>query len=130
VVIPIIFAYPALFPRKTSDNSARELIKVEGKRFGVQRIILDGKSFERCEFNGSEVVFEGSDAFALEGCHFIGPRVTFARNAALTFSVLHGFYKDPAFRPFVEQAFANIRSGDFPQGTPPSVVPGIQSTEK
>jgi hypothetical protein len=105
--------------RATADRSQdRELIRVEGKRFGVQQVVLDGKSLERCEFHGTEVIFEGTNGFSMVGCSFIGPRFSFTKNAAIVLAVMTKLYADAAFRPILERTLENIRRGEHPQPIP------------
>lgn len=110
-------AYRSLIGRRTT----KELLKVEGKKFGVQQIVLDGKLFERCEFHGTEVVFEGSNVFSLVQCAFHAPRFSFTKYAAMTLAALTKMYTDDALRPLIDQTIENIRAGTHPQAVPPSV---------
>jgi len=103
--------------RKTS-----ELVKVEGKKFGVQQVVLDGKAFERCEFHGTEAVIEGTDAFSLVKCEFHSPRFSFSKNAAMTLAVLTKLYSDTAFRPLIDKTIENIRSGEHPEAVIPTAL--------
>lgn len=114
VVIGCLFT--ALFAGRQSDDTAvKELDTIEGKRFGVQQIVVDGKKFERCRFDGSEVIFNGKAGFALVGCEFYGPKFTFGSYAANAVNALTMMYKDPSFKPIVEQTIQNIRAGELPR---------------
>lgn len=116
LVLPSVrIAYRSLI----SEQKPKELQKVEGKRFGVQQIIVDGKRFERCEFHGSEIIFEGSDSFSLVKCEFYSHHFTFSKYAATTLGVFTALYRDTAFHPLIEQTITNIQSGQHPQSIRP-----------
>jgi hypothetical protein len=104
--------------RQSGDTVVKELEAIEGKRFGVQQIVVDGKKFERCKFDGSEIIFNGKAGFSLIGCQFKSPRITFASYASNTVNALTLMYKDPSFKPIVEQTIENIRAGKHSQSTP------------
>ncbi len=101
-------------------TTGKELIPVEGKQFGVERLVLDGKSFERCEFHGTEVIFEGANGFSLVRCNFHAPRIVFAKYAATTIGVLTTMYQDQAFRSLIDRTIENIRAGKHPEAILPS----------
>lgn len=102
---------------KYSPN--KELIRIEGKRFGVQQITLDGYKFVRCEFDGSELVYNGSAAISLDTCTLKNSRITFGQYAENTLKTLTLFYADPPFRPIMEKTIDNIRTGKHPTTAPP-----------
>lgn len=120
--IVLIFLVPALIIaiRSTRNVSkATQLTQIEGQRFGVQRITLDGMSFERCEFHGSELIFDGCEVFALVRCNLDSFKLTFSKHAATTIMVLTKLYQDPAFRPLVEGMLTNIKDGNHPEAIAP-----------
>ncbi|MBF8651479.1 hypothetical protein IRZ81_11795 [Pseudomonas putida] len=94
----------------TAENIELELI--EGKQFGVQRLVLDGKRFVNCKFDGTELIIEGKQGFGLVGNHMKGVRLTMSGAAGTTLQVLNMLYQDPSFRPSVEKTFAQIISGE------------------
>lgn len=117
VLLPVLLAgYRALYGRQLG----KELLPIEGKQFGVEQVTLDGSRFVRCEFHGTEVIYEGQGAFSLERCEFHAPRFAFSKYAANTISMLTSMYADPAFRPLIETTLENIRIGKAPQAVPPS----------
>ena len=119
IFVPIVYS---ILRRGDGITAEKELLKVEGKQFGVQQVVLDGKSFDRCEFHGTEIVFEGSLGCSLVRCNFDNPRFTFSRYAANTLSMLTLLYKDPAFKSLIEHTFDNIRAGAHPASMQPSKV--------
>lgn len=106
--------------RSMLRSPKKDLQKVEGKRFGVQQVVVDGRAFERCEFHGTEVVFQGTKNFSLTNCVFVSPRFSFDKHAALTVSALTGLYTDSSFRPLIEATIDNIRKNQMPQAVAPS----------
>ena len=108
--------------RQTTDVAVKELERIDGKRFGVQQIIVDGKKFERCLFDGTEVIYNGKAGFSLVWCEFRSPKFTFGSYASNTINSLTMMYKDPSFRPIVEQTLQNIRSGELPQSPPITIL--------
>jgi hypothetical protein len=102
--IGLIAAYSVIhvYSNKTKD--------VANKSYGVERVVIDGKHFVNCTFDGTELVFTGKRGFSLSGNHFkTNPRISFDGNAALTISELIAMYSDDVFRPIIEATFDNIK---------------------
>lgn len=119
----LLLPSPQIAYRSFAGSSpTMELLKVKGKKFGVQQIVLDGTLFERCEFHGTELVFEGSNVFSLVQCTFHSPRFSFSKYAATTLAALTKLYTDGAFRPLIEQTIQNIRTDAHPQAVSPSAT--------
>jgi hypothetical protein len=116
VIIASLFVW--LLLKKPSSNTPKEYEVIEGKQFGVQRVKLDGRAFKRCSFSASELIFEGKMGFNLESNSFESPRFTFSEGAATTLAVLTTMYKDPSFKPLVEQTLNNIKIGKMPEAVP------------
>lgn len=108
--------------RKSKPKLDKELVSVEGKRFGVQQIEVDGKSFVRCEFSGTELIVNGKEGFGFDHCDFKQPRFTFGEHAGMTLSILTKMYADPAFRPLISSTMENIKSGTMPQAAPVGIL--------
>jgi hypothetical protein len=106
--------------KESNYGASRELESIEGKRFGVQQVILDGKKFERCEFVGTELIFNGKAGFSLMGCKFSNQRFTFWQYASNTINQLTAMYQDPSFRPIIDQIIDNLKAGKHPQSIPVS----------
>lgn len=119
LILPGVHALARSVARGRVDQ---ELMKVEGKQFGVQQIVLDGKIFERCEFHGTEVIFEGNNSFGLTNCEFYAPRFSFAKSAAITIDALTRMYADQGLRPLIDQTITNIQAGHHPQAVAPTVL--------
>jgi len=67
------------------------LERVEDKTFGVHdTVVLDGKLFVKCVFQGCEVVYGGGE-MAHEGCLFSNCRVTFVGAAHATVQLMLNF---------------------------------------
>jgi hypothetical protein len=123
LILVAIVSLVAWFIFKPSTIKApTEFEEVEGKKFGVQQVILDGRTFKRCEFDGAELIFNGENGFNLESNHFKAPKFTFGNSASNTIAALTSMYKDPAFRPLVELTLTNIKSGVILQSTPVSKI--------
>ena len=84
----------------------KELKPSVGESFGVERVPVDGRHFVRCEFEGSELVFDGRDGFSLENCTFVGPpRFSFGEISSITLQQCVALYHDPALRPVIAATF-------------------------
>lgn len=93
---------------KNPKKPIKELETVEGKKFGVQQIEIDGKKFVNCDFDGTELIFKGENGFSLEHNSFDSPpRIKFIENAGTTLAVLQAFHKSPEFRNYISQLFPN-----------------------
>ena len=104
--------------KPSAKRKIKEFEEVKGKTFGVQQVILDGRTFKRCEFDGSELIFNGEYGFNLERNNFHTPKFTFGGSASTTIAALTNMYKDPAFRPLVDQTLTNIKSGVMQESAP------------
>jgi hypothetical protein len=105
--------------RKKNRNDA-PLELIADKSYGVQRVSACGKKFVNCKFSGTEIVIDGQAGLGFENCNFESQRFTFDGYASLTISILAGMYRDPSFRPMVDHAITNIKTGNFLMATPPS----------
>lgn len=113
-----IFALLYISTRKSEESLPKDLVTVAGMTFGVQQVILDGRKFQKCEFNGTELVFNGDAPFSLENCSLNGHRITFNKNASTTLQALGALYRDPAFRPTIENTFASLKADKVLKATP------------
>lgn len=89
-----------------------ELLLVEGQKFGVQQIVLDGKRFLNCTFDGTELVFRGEAAFGLERNHFrTPPRFVFEGSAGICFLTMRALYQSDEFRSYLERSLSSTEDG-------------------
>lgn len=99
----LLGAITYIFRGKRTPN-LKEFETIEGKEFGVQPVEMDGKNFVNCTFDGSELVFRGTNGFNLQKNHFkTPPRISFQDYAATTMVVVKALHKDPSFRPYIEK---------------------------
>lgn len=61
---------------------------VVGRRFGSERIVLDGMRFVDCTFEGSSLAYFGGPPPQLERCRFTGVEFSFAGPARHTIQTL------------------------------------------
>ncbi len=107
-----------LKPREVGVSN-KPLKAIQGKSFGVQQVYLDGYRFERCKFNGSELIFSGKAKTELIENSFLNPpKITLTENAALTLNFLTKMNSDPAFRQIIDATIINLKKGNMPASTP------------
>lgn len=113
-----IYLITVLMPRK--GNNPKNIEEIHSATFGIQRVVVDGRSFSDCSFNGTELVFRGEGSVAFHHCHFEDPKFTLDGPAATTMKILQGLYKEPSFRIYVENTLKLIMEGkEVPQATQP-----------
>lgn len=87
---------------ESTEGAKKELEIIEGQRFGVQQVFLDGKRFLNCTFDGSELVYKGEKGFSLESSHFeTPPRIAFTGYAGTTLNVLKAMQNEEVFRDMI-----------------------------
>lgn len=121
IFISILFL---IFSNKNIEQEKiKELELVQGKTFGIQQVVLDGKRFERCSFDGTEMVFNADNGFSFNSNNMKSNiRITFNKSAALTLRALTALYSDKAFQPFVESTFKTIKEGKLVESTQPNAI--------
>jgi FtsH-binding integral membrane protein len=80
----------------------RKLKPVVDQTFGVEPIILDGKNFVKCKFNGSELIFSGRTNFSLQDCTISTQYFTFKGDAATVMHQLSIMYKTKEFKQLID----------------------------
>ena len=81
---------------------------VYGKKFGVERVYLDGKHFVQCEFEGTELVMLGEKPFSMIRNTFKLPvTIKLEGKADITVNMLRFLYNDPVIRPSIESLIQN-----------------------
>lgn len=119
ILIISVFLLVLFLGRSSVKEEPKELSLVEGKKFGIQQVVLDGKRFVRCSFDGTELIFNGEHGFDFSENNLkTNFRLSLNKNARLTFEVFYALYKDPAFRPIVENTFQAIREGKKYESSP------------
>jgi hypothetical protein len=119
-LIILFFVFLAIIFWPIIKNQPKGYRTIEGESFGVQRVVLDGKRFINCSFDGTELVIKGEAGGEFNNNKLTNIRLTFDGPAAGTIFTLRALYSEPSFRPFIENAFEQIKSGDFKKATVPS----------
>jgi len=102
----LIALIPTYFAVKSYSSKT---IDIANKSYGVERVIIDGKHFSNCTFDGTELVFTGKRTFGLSHNKFTAIRFKVEGDAALALNAMIAMYADEAFRPFIEVTFDNIK---------------------
>lgn len=118
LIIGLILAVFYIFLNKTLKSKSGKLTTVTGEKFGIQQVKLDGNSYQRCDFSGTELIFSGEDKFEIVECKFSNQVLTFAGNAAATINVLVALHKDPVFKDTVNKTLDEIKSDNIKVSVP------------
>jgi hypothetical protein len=118
VLVVLPFAIAVFMARRRPDSlSTAPKERITNQTFGMDAVVIDGKHFTGCTFNGTDLILEGIAPFGFEYCTFNDPRFRVTKHAELTLGALIAMYKNEPFRPFVEGTFNIIRQGgSFPRG--------------
>jgi len=81
---------------------------VQNETFLDTTVMVDGKHFARCTFNGATLVYGGGALPAFDHCTFNNIRLQFADKAANTLEFLSGLHRG-GFPRAVNRIAANIR---------------------
>jgi hypothetical protein len=119
-LIILFFVFLAIIFRPAIKIQPKGYRTIEGESFGVQSVVLDGKRFINCSFDGTELVFKGEAGLEFNSNRLTNIRLTFGGPAARTVFIFRALYREPGFRPFIESAFEQIKSGDIKESTAPS----------
>lgn len=94
-------------------NEPVTLQRVSGQVFHAQRIQLDGKHFESCQFVHTKLVFSGTGRVGLENCIFSGAQWEFSGAAQLTLQFMSALYQGAGEggSQLIERTFDNVRQG-------------------
>lgn len=89
------------------------LTEIHDKEFGRERVVLDGKHFMHCKFNGSTMEFGATAPVGMVRCEFANVKWVFTGAASLTTNFMTGLYRGAGEggRELVEDTFAKIRKG-------------------
>ena len=103
ILFPIIVFISSLFPKKTKS--------IANKKFGVERIHMDGKHLTNCTFDGSELVFIGKNISSMSNCTGNDTRMSFEGAAGNTVIFLSALWIEPGTRHFAQEAINQITKG-------------------
>jgi len=108
----------ALIPTYFAVTSYSNKIKdIANKTYGVERVVVDGKHFVNCKFDGTELVFTGKKPMGFSKNTMTNIRIKFEGNAALTTDALIAMYGDDGFRPIIEATLENIKKEGIARST-------------
>jgi len=83
---------------------------IQGRAFGSEEVLLDGKRFVKCSFKGSTLVFSGYHPVLFSETTFLDVSWKLDGPAALTINFLSGLYHSSDIgRKLVENTVENIR---------------------
>ena len=77
------------------------------RNFGVEEVEIDGRSFDRCAFKGSTLVYRGGDPPSFTGCSFDRTNFHFKDAAGNTMALLNAMYHG-GMKIFVDAIVARI----------------------
>jgi len=87
----------------------RKLKPIVGVTFGIEKIICDNRHFIDCNFDGTEIVFNGTNGFSMQNCGGHIARISFNGNAGIVLSQMIILYNDPFFKKNIEATLQNIQ---------------------
>ena len=87
----LIASVPAYLVAKHYSNKPKD---IANQSFGVDRIVIDGKHFPNCDFDGTELVFTGRESFGFSSNRMKGIRIKFKGSADLTVDALIAMNSD------------------------------------
>lgn len=88
----------------------KKLKPIVGATFGIEKVVCDGRHFIDCNFNGTEIVFNGTNGFSMQNCGGHIARISFNGNAGIVLSQMITLYNDPFFRKNIEATLQGIRN--------------------
>ena len=105
----------------SSDQSGEEgdvaFETTSGKTFGNEIVIIDGKRFEKCHFQGTTIQFNGTKPAQFIETSFLGIKWLFGGSAALTFNFVSTLYNtmgEELAAPFIESVISIIKKRSTP----------------
>jgi len=90
------------------SNAEREVVR--GQTFAGERVVLDGKHFEDCDFDSCTLVYRGGVPPNFVRCDFAAPRFVFEDAAQNTVQLMSAIYNGIDER-IIEKTFDEIRKG-------------------
>ena len=83
---------------------------VSNKVYGNEKIIMNGKRFYHCDFNGSELVFTAGKPVFCQNCEFTGVKLNFDGSMDVALHEIAFLYSIPFFRAPVDTIINQIRN--------------------
>ncbi|MBM4271145.1 MAG: hypothetical protein FJ139_03155 [Deltaproteobacteria bacterium] len=81
-------------------------------KFGTEIVVIDGKQFNRCQFQGTLLQFNGKKPVQFLSSGFIGVKWIFGDSAALTFKFVSTLYRamgEELGKPLIESIISSIK---------------------
>ena len=88
-------------------------MKIQGKTFNNEKILIDGNYYFDCKFNNCELEYSGGTPPSFVECEITDTLFSFSGQASATLQFMNAMYHG-GFRPIIEQTFDNIRLHRFP----------------
>lgn len=101
-----------------------------GEKFGKQKVVIDGETYENCEFTDCTLIYRGGANVKISGCRFdnckVGMEDAAERTLAMLRAIYHGF-GDVGPR-MIEDTFNVIRRP--PEKASSAVAPKRKSSKR
>jgi hypothetical protein len=79
---------------------------VERRTFEGQTVVLDGQTFQACDFRNCRLVYKGTDTVAMERCHIADCHFVFEDAALRTVTFMQALCRSAnAGQKFIENLF-------------------------
>ena len=88
--------------------------KHENETFGPEALLIDGRIFVNCRFNGTKLIYTGDADVSFNGCVLTNVQFQFQGSADRTLRLLQAFYASDQSRPMVESVLEKIRASARP----------------
>ena len=92
------------------NQRRKKLTPIVGATFGVEKVVCDGRHFIDCKFDGTELVFHGTNGFSMQNCGGHVARISFGGSAGLVMSQLVAFNQDLFFKKIIETTLQSIKN--------------------
>ncbi len=101
---------PAL--KQADEGKEFDFEVISEVKFGEEIVVIDGKQFERCEFQGTTLQFNAKKPVQLISSSFIEVKWIFGDSASLTFGFVSTLYRamgEEVGKPFIESVISLIK---------------------
>ena len=92
------------------NQRKKKLIPIVGATFGVEKVVCDGRHFIDCKFDGSELVFHGTNGFSMQNCGGHIAKISFGGSAGLVLGQLVALNQDAFFKKHIEATLQGIKN--------------------